>query len=231
MSGAGRDIVMSRIVLFVFLSGAVWAATDANLSSTKDRGVVSVAVEPELSDGRLMMKIVAFNRLREPASFSDANVKVATAAGKSVELIPLEQLIRDEERAVHSQNEKISVSDHNPSNYSHPGIPTNGVGGGGEPDVGGFAGANNPTSGVVSAHTPTKVTPHADPQLDARIANLKAAILHPMTIAPATAAGGEVVTEKLRFSRKDPRTLHVVVDFNGEQHEFEVEAPREGARR
>jgi hypothetical protein len=230
MSGAGRDIAVNRIVLLVFLSGAVWAATDAGLSSTKDHGVVSVVVEPQLSDGRLMMKIVAFNRTREPASFSDANVKVTTAAGNTVALIPLEQLIRDEQRAVRSQNEKISVSDHNPSNYSHPGIPTNGVGGGGEPDVGGFAGANNPTSGVVSSHTPTAATPHADPQLDARIANLNAAILHPMTIAPATAAGGEVVTEKLKFSRKEPRTLHVLVDFNGEQHEFQIEAPREGAR-
>jgi hypothetical protein len=201
------------------------------LSSTKDRGVVSIIVDPELSDGRLVMKIVAFNRLREPASFSDANLKITKASGDAVALVPLEQLVRETERAASSSRRHIASNDHNPSNYSHPGIPTNGVGGGGEPDVGGYTGANNPTSGVVSSHTPTSAAPQANPHMAEQVEALKAAILQPLTIAPATASGGQVVTERLKFARKQPRTLHVVVDFNGEQHAFDFEAPPEGPRR
>jgi hypothetical protein len=202
------------------------AAATTGLSSTKERGVVSIVTEPALSDGRLILKVVAFNRKREPASFSDANVKVFTAAGKPVALIPLEQLIGEAKQA--GAPSRQAGNEHDPSYYSHPGIATNGVGGAGEPDVGGYSGANNPTSGVVSSHTPTSTTRRgqpADPQLAGRIASLQAGILQPLTIAPASAAGGQVVTEKLKFARKEARALRVVVDFNDEQHEFEFEAP------
>jgi len=50
-------------------------------------------------------------------------------------------------------------------------------------------------------------------------------ILHDLTIAPATVAGGQIVTEKLKFARKEAHDLHVVVDFNGERHEFDFAAP------
>lgn len=204
--------------------GCVQTASAVELTSTKDRGVVSIASDPALSDGRLVVKVVAFNRMKEPAAFGDANVKITTAAGVAVPLMSLEKLVGNEKSA----RGRGGPGDHNPSNYSHPGIPTNGVGGGGEPDVSGYTGSANPTSGVASSHTP--MSNRADPESEARIAALKAAILQPMTIAPAAAAGGQVVTEKLKLSRKDPRGLRVVVDFNDEQHEFELEAPRENKR-
>jgi hypothetical protein len=59
----------------------------------------------------------------------------------------------------------------------------------------------------------------------AQIEALNAAILQPKTIAPASAGGGQVVTDKLKFGRKDERALHVTVDFNGEQHEFNFAVP------
>ena len=202
------------------------ATAPVNLSSTKDRGVVSIVTEATLSDGRLVMKVVAFNRRHEPAAFSDTNVKVSTAAGKPVALFSLGDLIADARRAAGVPSG--TATDHDPSFYSHPGIATNGVGGAGEPDVAGYTGANNPTSGVVSSHTHATSGAYdaqSAAKLQESVANLNAAILQPMTIAPATAAGGQVVTQKLRFSRKESHALRVVVEFNGEEHEFSFDAP------
>jgi hypothetical protein len=64
-----------------------------------------------------------------------------------------------------------------------------------------------------------------DPKLQAQIASLNAAVLHDLTIAPAAAAGGQIVTEKLKFARKEAHDLRLVVNFNGEQHEFDFAAP------
>jgi hypothetical protein len=204
------------------------SAAAMGLSSSKERGVVSIVSEPALSDGRLVIKIVAFNRRTEPAGFGPANVQISTAAGKPVALVPLAQLIREMQKAAGANTRQASNTDHNPSDYSHRGIPTSGVGGGGEPDVSGYSGADNPTSGVVSSHTRATSGARAmsDAQLEANIAALNAGILQPMTVAPATAAGGQVVTEKLKFSRKDPRALHLVVTFNDEPHDFDFEVPR-----
>jgi hypothetical protein len=64
-----------------------------------------------------------------------------------------------------------------------------------------------------------------DPQLQQRIDALNAAILHAQSIAGASAAGGQIVTGKIKFGRKDEHALRVVVDFNGEQHEFDFAVP------
>jgi len=84
--------------------------------------------------------------------------------------------------------------------------------------------------GVVSPHTDTgggaaRKGGKLDPAVEQQVAALQAAILHPITIPAGSAAGGQIVTEKLKFKRKDDRTLRVVVAFNGEQHEFSVPAP------
>jgi len=63
--------------------------------------------------------------------------------------------------------------------------------------------------------------------LQQQIADLSAAILQPVQVAPAAAVGGQVVTQKIKFGRKEERSLRVVVEFNGEQHEFAFAAPGE----
>jgi hypothetical protein len=235
-----QAVRVSVAVAWVCAAGAIGvgpaalAATESSatavngLSSTKERGVISIASDPALSDGRLLIKVVAFNRRPEPAGFGPANVSISTTAGKPVALILLEQLVQETQKAAGVRTRQASSTDHDPSNYSHPGIATAGVGGSGEPDVSGYSGANNPTSGVVSPHT--RATSNArtmsDAELKARIDMLNAGILQPMTIAPAKAAGGQVVTEKLKFARKEARALHIVVQFNDEQHEFDFEVPR-----
>jgi hypothetical protein len=200
------------------------AEAPSTQTSTKDRGVVSIVPDAALSQGRLVLKIVAFNRTREPAAFGDADVKIVTAAGKPVGLVPLDQLIAEVSPGSGSKRRRSS-GDHNPADYSHPPIAP-GQSGAGEPDVSGYTGASNPTGGVISAHTDVGANASAAEGRDnEQVAALRAGILHSMIIPSATALGGQVVSEKLKFSRKEERSLRVHVDFNGEQHEFVVVPP------
>jgi len=89
-----------------------------------------------------------------------------------------------------------------------------------------LAGGNDRMSGMDV--TQTRIAAKAvkdDPKLQEQIASLNAAVLHDLTIAPAAVAGGQIVTQKLKFARKEAHDLHLVVDFNGEQHEFDFAAP------
>jgi hypothetical protein len=221
---------VSRLIVAALLLGsAAWVlAADAGspLTSTKDHGVVSLQPDSALSDGRLMIKVVAFNRNREVASFGSEDVQITTAAGKPVVLIPLDQLIAEARGA--EPAERSRTFNHNPSAYSGPTLSRNDAG---EPNVDSYTGSQAPVGGVVSSHTDTgsgstaRKSGKVDPAVEQQVVALQAAILHPMTIPAGSAAGGQIVTEKLRFKRKDDRTLRVVVAFNGEQHEFSVPAP------
>jgi hypothetical protein len=218
---------MKRVLPFALVAALLSTHASAEsavegLRSTKTRGVVSVQADPSLSDGRMVVKVVAFNSTGLPAPFDDTRVKISTAAGKRVGLLSLQRLI-DEVQG--TSGDRTAATDHQPANYSGPSTSRNAYG---QPDVTGYSGANQPTSGVVSPHTRASdsATPaNADPQVQQQVASLKAAILQPLLIEPSTAAGGQIVTEKLKFSRKEARSLRMTVEFNGEQHEFSFDAP------
>jgi hypothetical protein len=194
------------------------------LTSQMEHGAVTIVANPELMNGRVILKIVAFNSSAQPAQFSGDDVHVFTSAGKPVQLVSLDRLI-EESRSAAAQPAPIATG-HDPANYSHPEVRHSGVGGSGAMEVNGITGASNPTNGVMSPYTRASSVAEADnPKLQAEIANLKAAILHPLTIAPTQAEGGQVVTEKPRFARKDERSLHVVVRFNGDEHAFDFMLP------
>ncbi len=194
------------------------------LSSTKDHGVVKVMADPTLAEGRLVLKVVAFNRTTAASGFGPENVKVFTAAGQSIPLMTLEQLVRQ-------TREAAGVSDTNRT----PSVDTFGTSGpnithdmAGRPDVGNYTAGSNSMGTGVSTHGPRANPVKADdPKLQQQIAALTAAILQPVSVAPASAAGGQVVTQKIKFGRKEERALRVVVEFNGEQHEFSFSAPGE----
>jgi hypothetical protein len=208
-------------LLLVLVQAVAHADTSpevAPVTSTKERGVVSVQADPELSDGRLVLKIVAFNRAREPASFGPDNVAIATAAGQRIELLSLEQLVKE----VRAGGKRGSRVEHDPGSYSGAAIAHNSAG---QPDVGTYTGANMPMNGGISPQTAAAQGGTAGPELQQQIASLEAAVLHPLTIAPGAAGGGQVVTQKLKLKRKDDRTLLVAVDLNGEHHELKVTAP------
>jgi hypothetical protein len=79
--------------------------------------------------------------------------------------------------------------------------------------------------GNTAAQRVEETKPANDPLVQQQVDALKAGILQTATVEPGKATGGQVVTEKIKFSRKEPKVMHVVVDFNGEQHQFDFEAP------
>ena len=197
------------------------ASTSAaeDLSSTKDHGVVKVVPDEKLSDGRLVLKVVAFNRDHAPAAFGPDSVKVFTSSGQQVALMSVDQLVK-EIRGPRGDSSSRAVDVFGSSS------PMAGHDEAGRPDVGNYTGGSNSMGSTVTTHGRRPETPSADDQkVQQQVADLQAALLKPVTIEPSEAAGGQVVTQKIKFARKEARALRVQVDFNGDQHEFNFAAP------
>lgn len=214
--------------LLVMAPAAAHAATATSqtasigLSSTRDKGIVSLMIDPVLSDGRLVFKIAAHNPTAEPVELRASEVKVFTAAGTPVSLLSVDELIADVTGG-RSGDSNRSARGHDPANYSGPTVSQTPSG---QPDVSNYTGG--PVSGVVSSHTDTRTaTAQRSPgaQDQAQIDAIQAAILQTAIVAPGQATGGQLVTRKIKFSRKEQKVLRVVIGFNGEQHEFDFEAP------
>lgn len=214
------------------LLGPAWpetgtaAGTDGGgspaMTSTKDHGVVSIVPDPVLSDGRLVFKVVAFNRMRTVTAFGPEDVKVFTAAGQPVGIESLEQLVQ-EARGARGTAQRNVTAGYSPGDVGGPLASPDRSG---RVDVSAYTGSARAVEGVTSTAGTGRPAPGGDdPKLKAQIAALNAAILHPLTIASAAADGGQVVTEAIKFARKDERSLRVVVAFNGEEHEFRIKAP------
>jgi hypothetical protein len=188
------------------------------LTSTKDHGVVKVQADPTLAEGRLVLKVVVFNRMTAASSFGPDDVKISTAAGQAIPLMTLEQLVQEARAGAPSSSTINSFGTSGPT-LQHDAA--------GRPDVGNFTGGNSSMAGSSSVRTRPDLSKSDDPQVQQQIAALSAAILQPTSVAPAAAVGGQVVTNKIEFGRKEERALRVTVEFNGEQHVFEFAAPGE----
>lgn len=218
--GFATVLLACQALVSIAFSGA--ATVTEGLTSTKDHGVVSVMSDPTLADGRLVLKVVAKNRAQAAATFGPQNVKVFTAAGAPVKLMSLDQLVQEATAAAGGEAETLV---HAPTVHSGPMMGHTDASG--RPDVSGYTGGNDRMNGmdVTQTRIVSRKSVKDDPKLQEQIANLNAAILHDLTIAPAAVAGGQIVTEKLKFARKQAHDLHVVVDFNDERHEFDFAAP------
>ncbi len=210
---------------FAIAAGA-WAAVattqtaSLGLTSTRDKGIVSLMTDPVLSDGRLVLKIAAHNPTPSDVMLRASDVKVFTAAGRPVALLSVDELIADLTGARANRGGSQSAA----SSYGSAAVNRNASG---QPDVSSYTGATGSISGGV-APPPQAGTGRggsADDAQQQQIEAIRAAILQNVTVEPGKAAGGQIVTEKIRFSRKEEKALRVVVDFNGEQHEFNFEAP------
>jgi len=67
--------------------------------------------------------------------------------------------------------------------------------------------------------------PDVATEVSTQIAALKAGLLKSEDIAPGKTIAGQIVTDKLRFGRKEPRELKVSITFNQEQYEFSLDVP------
>jgi hypothetical protein len=214
--GFATILLACQAIVSTAFAGA--ATVTEGLTSTKDHGVVSVMSDPTLADGRLVLKVVAKNSAQAAARFGPENVKIFTAAGAPVKLMSLEQLVAEARAAAGDGSASLAQG---PISHAGPSMRHDSFG---RPDVSGYTGGNDSMNGISQRVTTSKAVKD-DPKLQEQIANLNAAILHDLTIAPAAVAGGQIVTEKLKFARKEAHDLHVVVDFNDEHHEFDFAAP------
>jgi len=194
------------------------AAVIEGLVSTLPGGVVSIKADPTLSNGRLVLRVVAFNKGAAPVPLNAADIKLYTSANQPVALLPLDQLIAE----VSSPAPGRSVG--SATGYGGQALAT---GQDGRLDVSGFSGANQTVAGGLSSQVQAQIgAPGKLSKADqAQVDTLRAAILQSVEVAPNTAAGGQIVTDKLKFDRDAPRELKMVVRFNGEKHGFIFGAP------
>ena len=199
------------------LAAAALQDIHAGITSTKTASAVSVSAEPALSDGRLVLRIAAQNRTREPIAFGPASVRIASAGGETIAVRPLAALIQDVRAAAGMGGAEPTVA----AQQSAPAMNTSFTG---QKDVSGFTGGM--TSGSVAQPAGKRTRKSADTAAaDAQIAALRAGILADTNIAPGQVAAGQLVTEKIKFRNKRERGLVVTVTVAGEEHSFAFDAP------
>jgi hypothetical protein len=208
---------LAAIALFAaspaFAEQTVTGDATAGLVSTQAHGEVHVVSDPQLTDGRLVLRVVILNRGSEAAPFGPADISVATADGP-VALVPRETLLAEQTGAPSGRSSGETSQAH-----STAALATNGQG---QTDVTSYTGAMS----VTTAGVPQSTLDHAqrsDPSTSAAWKALDAVLLKPMTIPAGSADGGQVVTTRLKRG-KGP--LIVTVSFAGETHRFEVAVPK-----
>ncbi len=222
-----RGWALAALLLAVSSTGAL-AAAESRID--KERGTVALLPDADLSNGRLVIKLVAFNRSKEPATLSAGDVKIYAAGNRPVSLVSLDVLIKETQDASRPQvSEQTMVLPHQPENYSHNDNAAMRSSTGQIVD-GNYGGANAASSVGQLSTLPTglsALSKEEQAKLDDKLSALRAGVLQSVTIAPGSAAGGQIVTEKLKIGRKDERTLHLTISFNGEQYDFVLPVPRD----
>lgn len=199
------------------LAAAALQDIHAGITSTKTASAVSLSAEPALSDGRLVLRIAAQNRTREPIAFGPASVRIATAGGETIAVRPLAALIRDVRVAAGMEDATATVA----AQQSAPAMNTSFTG---QKDVSGFTGGM--ASGSVAQPAGKRTRKSADTaEAEKQIAALQAGILADTNIAPGQVAAGQLVSEKIKFRNKRDRGLVVTVTVAGEAHSFTFDAP------
>jgi hypothetical protein len=220
------DDLMKPSTLVLTVAGLALAgmagAAELNAQSDKAQGQITLASDLVLNDGRLVIKVVGYNKTGAPVELMPAAITVTTVAGKAVPLASLAQL-EDETRIAYGAKPLHKPDDYaNMSSMQRPVVVTSS----GERDVSGYTGGDNMSSSV-TARSGKKLDEARNPELKAALDNLRAAILAGVSVAPRSAAGGQIVTQSFKFGRKEQRKLKVAVAFAGETHVLEFEVPRQ----
>ena len=199
------------------------AATGAVAESALANSSVSIAVEPALNDGRLVIKIAAQNRSKAAIPFGPASVSVAKPDGEAIALRPLDRLIDDVRVAAGLAPVQVQGTT---GAYAAPIMPVNSEG---QVDVSGYTGgmAVAPDENIRRVRSRTKAKGSISAEdADRQIATLNAAILKDSTVQPGQVAAGQVVSEPLKFAKDEDRTLHLRIRIAGDEHGFTIAAPK-----
>jgi hypothetical protein len=220
---------MKWVLLFCasIASASFVAAAEPQVAESKlAHSSVSVAVEPQLNDGRLVIKIAAMNGTAAPVSFGPGAISITTVAGQPIALSPLPKLINDVRAAAGMKPEFVPHQTATAGAYAAPQMQVNSAG---QADVSNYTGGSAIGSDEIirQSNTPSRRSkPSIDRKTaDAQIAGLRQAILQDTTIAPGQIAVGQVVSEKLELKKSEDRTLHLKVRIAGDEHGFTIAAP------
>jgi hypothetical protein len=189
---------------------------------------VSVAVDPQLNDGRVVIKMAVKNASTAPVSFGPGSVSVSKATGEGIGLRSLQQLIDDVRVAAGMPTQAGAGQAPTAGAYSSAQVQVDSAG---HPDVSGYTGGSAVAPAEIVRRT-NQASPKSKPSIDrataeTQIAALKQAVVQDTTIQPGQIAVGQVVSQKLNFKKGEARTLYVRVQIAGDEHGFTVVAPRD----
>jgi hypothetical protein len=222
---------MKRGLLFcaaiLLTDPAVGAPNNPQIAESKQpHSSVSLAVDPALNDGRLVIRIAAKNGTTAPVAFGPATVLISKANGEGIALTSLQQLIDD-----------VRIAAGMPAQPAPGQAPTAGayataqvqVDSSGHPDVSGYTGGSAVAPGEIVRRS-NQASPKSKPSIDraaaeTQIGALRQAILQDQTLQPGQIAVGQVVSQKLKFKKGEVRTLYVRVRIAGDEHGFTITAP------
>ena len=214
-----------------FCAAVVWvspvAAAEPQVAESKlAHSSVSVAVEPQLNDGRLVIKVAAKNGTAAPVPFGPGAISISSVAGQPIALSSLEKLVNDVRVAAGMKPEPVPHQTATAGAYAAPQMQVNSAG---QADVSNYTGGSAIGSEEIirQSNTPSQRAKGSIDRktADAQIAALKQAILQDTTIAPGQIAVGQIVSEKLKFRKGEDRTLHLKVRVAGDEHGFTLAAP------
>lgn len=194
--------------------------------SAEPNSNVTIAVEPALSDGRLIIKVAAQNRSTAPVRFGPGSMSITKAGGELVALVPLQRLVEEVNVAAGNLSGPATPGHASNSAYAAPSMPVNSEG---RVDVSGYTGgmAVAPDETVRRAKRDRS---RAEPAIsreeaDRQIGMLRAAILQDSTLQPQQIAAGQIVSEPLKFKKGEDRLLHLRLHIAGDEHSFTLAAP------
>ncbi|WP_333586100.1 hypothetical protein [Phenylobacterium sp.] len=201
----------------------------ATVASEGEKAVVRVAPTATVFDARMTLGVVAYNLSEEGVNLGVENVRVFTAAGAPVRVYSYEQLEKEAKNAAAWQTFAVALSAASQAySASQPTtVNTYGsvYGSGGYASYSGHTTVYNPANAALAnaaaqAQADRRIS-NIRADLDATLAGLGSVMLRTTTVPPGQIFGGNVVAERPVFAKDEAPRLKVVVDFAGEEHEFE----------
>lgn len=180
-------------------------------------------VDPQLSDGRLVVKVAAKNLTAAPVPFGPASVSIDKPNGGAIALYPLQALINDVRLAAGMEFEETAGGRPTESSYSAPQLNVRD----GRVDPTGYTGGARIGQEEMLRRLPRRSTKPTitREQAERQIGALKQAILQDSAVAPGQITVGQLVSEKLSFKKGEDRTLHLRIRIAGDEHAFTIAAP------
>ena len=221
-----KGLVLLCAAIVLQAPAAAAPASQEVAESKLTNSSVSVVVDPQLNDGRLVIKIAAKNGTTAAIPFGPSSISITKPTGEPIALNSLQQLVDDVRMAGGLTTEAVPGQAPTPGAYAAAQTQVDNAG---HPDVSGYTGGSGIATNEIVRRT-NRASPKSKPSIDrataeAQIAALKQAILQDSMIRPGQITVGQLVSQKLNFKKGEDRTLHLRVRIAGDEHSFTVAAP------